>query len=157
MYVFDGFMVIKVIFPGLLDVIGWMWMAVGWCQHSQPRRLRYFGRCATAATGGSAFVPDGTWDKATREPSDQSLGYSLSPSGLDGGSPASEASLAGFGKTGLLAANAFVATAWGATKYFCNFLMIGDWPWTGWGRRGGSSATIQRTEFQPQMDPEKHR
>ena len=79
------------------------------CLHSQPRRLRYFGRYATAATqaGGGSFVPDGTWDKATREPSDQSLGYFLSPSGLDGGSPASEASLAGFGQTGLLAANAF--------------------------------------------------
>ena len=56
-------------------------------------------------TGGGAFVPDGTLDKETREPSDQSLGYSLSPSGLDGGSPASEASLAGFWKTGSLAAN----------------------------------------------------
>jgi hypothetical protein len=44
-------------------------------------------------------------DKATREPSDQSLGYSLSPSGLDGGSPASAARVAGFWKTGLLAAN----------------------------------------------------
>jgi hypothetical protein len=32
--------------------------------------------------------------------------YFLSPSGLDGGIPASEASLAGFGETGLLAANA---------------------------------------------------
>jgi hypothetical protein len=62
-YVFDGFMVIKVIFPGLLDVIGWMlWMAVGWCQHSQPRRLRYFGRCVTVASqaGGGSFVPAGT-------------------------------------------------------------------------------------------------
>ena len=88
-------------------------MAVGWgqaprrCQHSQPRRLRYFGRCATAATqaGGGSFVPDGTWDKATREPSDQSLGYFLSPSGLDGGSPASKKIVSGSGKTGLLAAN----------------------------------------------------
>ena len=43
-----------------------------------------------------------------REPSDQSLGYFLSPSGLDGGSPASVGSLAGFGKTGLLAANGSV-------------------------------------------------
>ena len=42
-----------------------------------------------------------------REPSDQSLGYNLSPSGLDGGSPASEASVAGLEQTGLLAANAF--------------------------------------------------
>jgi hypothetical protein len=44
-----------------------------------------------------------------REPSDQyqSPGYALSPSGLDGGSPASAASVAGFGKSGLLAANAF--------------------------------------------------
>jgi len=58
--------------------------------------------------GGGAFVPDGTLDKATRKPSDQSLGYFLSPSGLDGGSPASEVSLAGFGKTGLLAANGSV-------------------------------------------------
>jgi hypothetical protein len=57
--------------------------------------------------GGGAFVPAGTSDKATRKPSDQSLGYFLSPSGLDGGSPASEASLAGLGQTGLLAANAF--------------------------------------------------
>jgi hypothetical protein len=57
--------------------------------------------------GGGSFVPDGTSYKEPREPSDQSLGYGLSPSGLDGGSPASEASLAGFGKTGLLAANAF--------------------------------------------------
>ena len=40
-----------------------------------------------------------------REPSDQSLGYSLSPSGLYNGSPASGETLAGFGKTGLLAAN----------------------------------------------------
>ena len=56
--------------------------------------------------GGGAFVPDGTLDKATRKPSDQSLGYFLSPSGLDGGSPASVRSLAGFGKSGLLAANA---------------------------------------------------
>jgi len=57
--------------------------------------------------GGGSFVPEGTLDKATREPSDQSLGYFLSPSGLDGRSPASEASLAGLGQTGLLAANAF--------------------------------------------------
>ena len=57
---------------------------------------------------GDAFVPGGTLDKATREPSDQSLGYSLSPSGLDGGSPASEGSVAGFGQTGLLAANGSV-------------------------------------------------
>ena len=57
--------------------------------------------------GGGAFVPGGTLDKETREPSNQSLGYSLSPSGLDGGSPASEERVAGFGKTGLLAANAF--------------------------------------------------
>jgi hypothetical protein len=86
----------------------------------------FWPHCVATATqaGGSSFVPDGTWDKETREPSDQSLGYFLSPSGLDGGSPASEASLAGFRKTGLLAANAFVATAWGATKYFCDFLMI---------------------------------
>ena len=69
----------------------------------------YFGRCVTLATqaGGGSVVPGGTLDKATREPSDQSLGYFLSPSGLDGGSPASEASLAGLGQTGLLAANAF--------------------------------------------------
>ena len=59
-------------------------------------------------TGGGAFVPDGTLDKATREPSDQSLGYFLSPSGLDGGSPASEGRVAGFGQTGLLAANGSV-------------------------------------------------
>jgi len=58
--------------------------------------------------GGGAFVPDGTLDKATREPSDQSLGYFLSPSGLDGGSPASEGRVAGFGQTGLLAANGSV-------------------------------------------------
>jgi len=58
--------------------------------------------------GGGAFVPAGTSDKATRKPSDQSLGYFLSPSGLDGGSPASEGSVAGFGKTGLLAANGSV-------------------------------------------------
>jgi hypothetical protein len=45
-------------------------------------------------------------DKETREPSNQSLGYSLSPSGLDGGGPASEPRVAGFGKSGLLAANA---------------------------------------------------
>jgi hypothetical protein len=70
--------------------------------------------------GGGSFVPDGTSYKEPREPSDQyySLGYGLSPSGLDGGSPASEASLAGFGQTGLLAANAFFATGYGATKYF---------------------------------------
>ena len=69
--------------------------------------VRYFGRGATAAkAGGGSFVPDGTSDKATRKPSDQSLGYFLSPSGLDGGSPASVRSLAGFGKSGLLAANA---------------------------------------------------
>ena len=69
----------------------------------------YFGRCVTLATqaGGGSVVPGGTLDKATREPSDQSLGYFLSTSGLDGGSPASEGSVAGFGKTGLLAANAF--------------------------------------------------
>ena len=58
--------------------------------------------------GGGAFVPDGTLDKATRKPSDQSLGYFLSPSGLDGGSPASEGRVAGFGQTGLLAANGSV-------------------------------------------------
>ena len=56
--------------------------------------------------GGGSFVPDGTSDKATRKPSDQSLGYFLSPFGLDDGSPASEASLAGLRQTGLLAANA---------------------------------------------------
>jgi hypothetical protein len=43
-----------------------------------------------------------------RKPSDQSqsLGYRLSPTGLDVGSPASVARVAGFWKTGLLAANA---------------------------------------------------
>ena len=70
----------------------------------------YFGRCVTVATqaGGGSFVPDGTLDKETCEPSDQSLGYFLSTSGLDGGSPASEGSVAGFGETGLLAANGSV-------------------------------------------------
>jgi len=38
----------------------------------------------------------------------QSLGYALSPSGLDGGSPASEGSVAGFRQTGSLAANGSV-------------------------------------------------
>ena len=63
---------------------------------------------ADSQAGGGTFVPGGTLDKEAREPSDpyQSLGYFLAPSGLDGGSPASEASLAGFGQTGLLAANA---------------------------------------------------
>jgi len=63
---------------------------------------------ADSQAGGGTFVPGGTLDKEAREPSDpyQSLGYFLVPSGLDGGSPASEASLAGFGQTGLLAANA---------------------------------------------------
>jgi len=57
--------------------------------------------------GGGSFVPDGTLHKEPREPSDQSLGYFLPPSGLEVGSPASEGSVAGFGETGLLAANAF--------------------------------------------------
>ena len=56
--------------------------------------------------GTDSAVPDGTLYKGAREPSDESLGYSLSPSGLYGGSPASEESLGGFRKTGLLAANA---------------------------------------------------
>ena len=79
-----------------------------WKSGSWGWLVGYSGRGATAAkAGGGSFVPDGTSDKATRKPSDQSLGYFLSPSGLDGGSPASEGSVAGFGKTGLLAANAF--------------------------------------------------
>jgi hypothetical protein len=38
--------------------------------------------------------------------------------------PINVLSMAGFRKTGLLAANAFVATACGAMKYFCDFF---DW------------------------------
>jgi len=37
----------------------------------------------------------------------------------------SPGSLAGFRKTGLLAANAFLATAWGAMEYFCDFFADG--------------------------------
>ena len=89
------------IFRGFLLKKRWKSGSWGWL-------VGYSGRGATAAkAGGGSFVPDGTSDKATRKPSDQSLGYFLSPSGLDGGSPASEASLAGLGQTGLLAANAF--------------------------------------------------
>jgi len=55
-------------------------------------------RSATSSTSGGAC---GTQTQR----SIQSLGHALSPSGLDGGSPASAASVAGFGKTGLLAAN----------------------------------------------------
>jgi hypothetical protein len=58
-------------------------------------------RSATPSTTGGAC---GTQTQR----SIQSLGHALSPSGLDGGSPASAASVAGFGKTGLLAANGSV-------------------------------------------------
>jgi len=40
----------------------------------------------------------------------------------------SRRSMAGIRKTGLLAANALFATAWGARKYFCEFLMMSVLP-----------------------------
>ena len=82
-------------------------MAVRWGSGTETAALRWSLRNYSQA-GGGTFVPGGTLDKEAREPSDQyqSLGCFLAPSGLDGGSPASVSSLAGFGQTGLLAANA---------------------------------------------------
>jgi hypothetical protein len=55
--------------------------------------------------------------------------------------------MTGFRKTGLLAANAFFATAWGATKYFCKFFA----------RRQNAASSRQHRETLPAAGPNEIR
>ena len=73
-------------------------LAPGRCQHSQARRLRYGMRGSPPAEGSR---PTGS-----HQPLNIVTFHHLTRR------------IAGSGKTGLLAANAFIATSWGARKYF---------------------------------------
>jgi hypothetical protein len=55
--------------------------------------------------------------------------------------------MTGFRKTGLLAANAFFATAWGATEYFCEFFT----------RRQNAGSSRQHRETLPAAGPNEIR